>query len=110
MDKIYAGAERVVIWLGDSCDGSDMAIAYMWEVYERIAANGEFSGDTVRSGQYLEKDFQDGIQEFLGPESDDTWEAVARLLSRDWWKRAWVVQELVVAKDAICYCGKTSLA
>jgi Heterokaryon incompatibility protein (HET) len=110
MDKIYAGAERVVIWLGDSSDDSDMAIAFMRKVYERLAANGEFSGYTVRSGQYLEKNFQDGIEEFLGPEYDDEWEAVARLLSRDWWERAWVVQELVVAKDAICYCGKTSLA
>lgn len=50
------------------------------------------------------------IEEFLGPESDDGWEAVARLLSRDWWQRAWVVQKLVVARDAICYYGRTSFA
>jgi hypothetical protein len=42
MDKIYAGAERVIIWFGDPSDDSDMAIAFMWEVYERLAANGEF--------------------------------------------------------------------
>jgi hypothetical protein len=110
MHQIYAEAERVIIWLGDSSDDSDMAIAFMWEVCESLAARGEFSEDAIRSGQYLEKDFRDGIGEFLGPESDDGWEAVARLLSRDWWERAWVIQELVVAKDAICYCGKTSLA
>jgi hypothetical protein len=110
MHEIYAGAETVVIWLGDASADSDVAIAFMWEVYQRLASKGQFSGDSVRSGQYLEADFQDGIEEFLGPESDDEWEAVAQLLSRDWWQRAWVVQELVVAKDAICYCGKTSVA
>jgi hypothetical protein len=109
MHEIYAEAEKVVIWLGDASDDSDMAIAFMWEVYERLAAHGKFSAGTVRSGRYLEKDFREGIEEFLGPESDDEWDAVARLLSRDWWGRAWVIQELVVAKDAICYCGKTPL-
>ena len=65
MREIYAGVERVVIWLGDTSDDSGMAIAFMWEVYERLAANGEFSGYNVLSGQYLEKDFRDGIHEFL---------------------------------------------
>jgi hypothetical protein len=61
MHEIYAGAETVVIWLGDASADSDVAIAFMWEVYQRLASKGQFSGDSVRSGQYLEADFQDGI-------------------------------------------------
>jgi hypothetical protein len=109
MGEIFAGAERVIIWFGEASADSDMAIAFMWKVNERLARYGEFSAESLEAGRYLDSDFEVALQEFLDREWDDQWEAVARLLSRDWWKRAWVVRELVVAKDATCRCGIASI-
>jgi hypothetical protein len=99
----------VIIWFGETSEDSDMGIAFMWKVYERLARYGEHSGESIQAGRYPERNFKVALQEFLDQEWDDQWEAVARLLSRDWWKRAWVVQELVAAKDATCYCSIASI-
>lgn len=107
MGEIYAGGERVIVWLGDASKDSDTAILFMNAVQARLAAKGEFSPGALYSGQYLESDFRDTIQEFLKPQFDKNWDAVARLLSTTWWNRAWVVQELVIARDAIFQCGKS---
>jgi hypothetical protein len=109
MGEIYAAATKVIIWLGASSADSDVGIGFMHLVHERLSQNGEFSVKTVQSGKYPESVFEIALKEFLGPEWYHGWEAGARLLSRTWWQRAWVVQELVVAKDAVCYCGKTSI-
>jgi hypothetical protein len=109
MGEIFAGAEGVIIWFGEVSEDSDMAIAFMWKVHERLARHGEFSEESLKACHYLNSDFKVALQEFLDREWDDQWEAVARLLSKDWWKRAWVAQELVVAKDVTCRCGMTSI-
>ncbi|KAE9366359.1 hypothetical protein N431DRAFT_430453 [Stipitochalara longipes BDJ] len=108
--EIYAGAERVVIWLGEASRDSDMALTFMLKLYEHLATKGEISITTVQSSQYSGTDFALTLRELLlNQKCSDELEAGARILARPWWRRAWVVQELVVAKDAICYCGKMSV-
>lgn len=36
-------------------------------------------------------------------------EAISKLLNRPWWQRVWVVQEFVLAQEAILMCGKDAL-
>ena len=111
MGEIYAGAERVVIWLGESSKDSDMALAFMLKLYEAFATKGEISTTTVQSGQYSAADLALNLKEFLLNQNwHDGLKAAAGILARRWWRRAWVVQELVVARDAICYCGKASVS
>jgi len=110
MQEIYAGAERVVIWLGEARFGSDMAIAFIKQLCEKLEKLGIRSEESQDVTQYAEKDFQDGLDGFLGPLFEEKWEAVALLLQRRWWERVWVVQELATARNAVCYCGKTSIA
>jgi hypothetical protein len=38
-----------------------------------------------------------------------SWAALHRLFTRSWWTRAWVMQEVVVAKSIIVVCGGKSL-
>jgi hypothetical protein len=109
MQEIYAGAVRVVIWLGEASFDSDMALAFIKQLCGRLEKLGIHPEESQDVTQYMEKDFQDALAGFLGPLFEDKWEAVALLLQRRWWERAWVVQELATARTAVCYCGKTSI-
>jgi hypothetical protein len=40
---------------------------------------------------------------------DEDWRALDQLLTRPWWSRAWVVQEIWSASDATLQCGSTTL-
>jgi hypothetical protein len=40
------------------------------------------------------------------PPRDEEVDALYELIGRDWWRRIWIIQEVVVAKDATVVCGK----
>jgi hypothetical protein len=109
MQEIYAGAERVLIWLGPASGDSDSAIAYMKRICKTIGPYGIRSGEGVDISQYERKDFESALYLFTYPADHNKWTAVIRLLSRTWWDRAWVVQEVASAQNALCYCGKPSI-
>ncbi|RDK45914.1 TPR-like protein [Aspergillus phoenicis ATCC 13157] len=79
MRDIYAGATLTVVWLGQGFDFSDLAIRY-------IANPGLPTKETTSA---LEK-------------------ALKSLLEQPYWSRIWIVQELLLAKTVIFYCGRAS--
>lgn len=81
MRDIYAGAELTVVWLGQATDSSDLAISY-------IASLGLPAQETKSA---LEK-------------------ALRSLLEQPYWSRIWIVQELMLAKDVMFYCGTKSFS
>jgi Heterokaryon incompatibility protein (HET) len=91
MGKIYGMAERVIVWLGERTMDSDM-------------------------GMHLIEDLSSGKGGFMPllfgsietAENDILWKSLENLLNRAWWSRGWTVQEVVVARKVICYCGKRS--
>jgi hypothetical protein len=85
MNRLYSAAERVLVWLGEARDHSDIAMKGL----EKLA-EGQKMTDTERAS--------------LGRVIYDC------LIDRDWWGRLWVVQEVVLAKsDPIMICGTSSL-
>ena len=85
MNRLYSAAERVLVWLGEARDHSDIAMKGL----EKLA-EGQKMTDTERTS--------------LGRVIYDC------LIDRDWWGRLWVVQEVVLAKsDPIMICGPSSL-
>ena len=90
MKSIYSNAAIVRIWLGTPIPGSDEAILILKEI-----GKGVLYKDTKLQGRCLnEKDFRPIID----------------LMTRPWWGRTWVLQELLLAKEAIFYCGFESIA
>ncbi|PWY84033.1 TPR-like protein [Aspergillus eucalypticola CBS 122712] len=81
MRDIYAGAELTVVWLGQATDSSDLAIEYI--------ANPGLPAQETKSA--LEK-------------------ALQSLLEQPYWSRIWIVQELMLAKDVMLYCGTKSFS
>ena len=87
MQDIYGNAQSVSIWLGKAGDGSDIAISYL---------------SRRQGGQDKRFNF------------DKFWtlkqaEGVLALCERNYWKRIWIVQEVMLARQATIYCGSKNI-
>lgn len=80
MRKIYNGAASVLIWLGDEVDESSMA-------FELIPRLSRTVGTDIGSWTAKER------------------RALEALLSRPWFGRMWILQELGEASSAFLVCG-----
>jgi hypothetical protein len=85
MDKIYRQASNVCIWLGESSDDSDMAMSFLHKV--------------------LDLNLFDDLVRTANKETSKQWQAVISLMSRPWFSRRWIVQEIALASTATLHCG-----
>ena len=93
MQKIYAAADRTIIWLGTRSFDSDLAI--------------DFLHDLEGKRHLLEEDPKE-ILKLQVPDLSYKWKAMESLLEREWWRRVWTVQELLISPRATFYCGTKS--
>jgi hypothetical protein len=93
MRDIYSNAE-VLVWLGDEEDDSDLAIDRIEELSAKFQEFGE-----------LELVLQD-VGDLFNPH---VWDGTRSLFERSWWKRLWVVQEVVLTKEVTVMCGHKTL-
>jgi hypothetical protein len=85
MRQIYSNAQSVSVWLGeadDSCD-SDVAMDY-------LAARKPLANNDLKPGRFWNKRQAKGV---------------LALCKRNYWRRIWVVQEIMLAREATIYCG-----
>ncbi|RDW74779.1 hypothetical protein BP6252_05921 [Coleophoma cylindrospora] len=86
MGDIYANAAKVVVWLGPSADNSPLA----FDIF-----------NAVKLSSYEDSKL---------PVDMRTIRALAKLLSRPWFERLWVWQEIHLAKpNAILICGTNTV-
>ncbi|KAH8706087.1 heterokaryon incompatibility protein-domain-containing protein, partial [Phaeosphaeriaceae sp. PMI808] len=83
MGHIYSRATFVAIWLGPEADDSALAVQLLQQV-----ANNTVTPQSLR----LIKNYKDSA-------------ALFALFKRDYWKRLWVVQEVLLAQKKLVYCG-----
>lgn len=91
MKIIYAYASKVLVWLGESLDNSDLAFSLLNDIHERL--HNEAS-----------------IQEILkSPEGLKNLEGLSLLFSREYWSRVWVIQEVNFARRISVHCGTSTM-
>jgi hypothetical protein len=98
MRQIYQTAKTVVVWLGEAADNSDTALPLIHLINyaeDRDSALG------IRSNLLDLDDDHWGLPRT----TDDLWLDLFKVLKRPWFRRAWVVQEVAVARKAIMICG-----
>lgn len=109
MRSIYERAEKIIIWLGEpDHPGQDE-----WSVLKSLAnANGWATNQIHMWRQKKNFDLSRGFfgryaAMAAGEYNGDQFEhgELGQLLDRPWWKRVWIVQELVLAKKATLMCG-----
>ncbi|PMD58677.1 HET-domain-containing protein [Hyaloscypha bicolor E] len=88
MDRIYGGAEKVCIWLGEEGEDSKTAMDF---IRDRVLELWTFD-------ELIEN-----------PKLAKHWAALIRLMKRPWFSRRWVVQEIALSpRGGTIYCGKDS--
>lgn len=90
MSEIYENAEKVDVWLGNEEHDSQTALDF---IKNEIADLDRFD-ELVKSKNTI---------------STEKWRALTALLTREWFERRWVVQEIALGKKAELYCGKGSV-
>ncbi|KAG6365473.1 hypothetical protein INS49_007084 [Diaporthe citri] len=80
MQTIYSKAAEVIVWLGPGSWEADKAM----ELIEQCNLNG--------------------IEKLLDHE-EDSLIGLSDIFMRSWWKRIWIVQEVVAARDLVIHCG-----
>jgi hypothetical protein len=112
MSKIYTQAKRVVVWLGESDDSSDFCIDQINLGGSRMEALESFmTKDFIQmlsaaaSGRF--RDCDEWLDDWRDASSPirKAWDT---LLNRSWFRRMWIIQEVVVAKDVQVVCGGKS--
>ena len=99
MADIYKGAEQVIIWLGEESRNVDAAFklaAGIGSMLAEIGVDHAFNNDELR---------EHGLPTHRGKEFD----ALGAVLQLPWFSRAWVVQEICMAKSAVIVCGPFSM-
>lgn len=95
MRDIFHGAECVSAWLGEEEESSTLAL----DVIERWAVAYANHGTDIPAM----------LQTVGNPFHPLAWGAIRSLLSRPWWTRLWIYQEVVMAQRVILLCGHKSL-
>lgn len=93
MHRIFQSAKRTMAWIGDGNDDGEFALQFLrWYALRKLTLHPD------------EIDGADPTYETSG------WRAVEKLMSRPYWRRLWVMQELALSHRFIeIGCGQQSL-
>ena len=97
MRDIYVSARKVLLWLGPSTKGTDLAMDSIVPLDESIGVlpQSQFARDSISSR--------------LPGQDDPFWPGLVELYARPWYDRLWVLQEAILAKDIEVLCGTRSM-
>jgi hypothetical protein len=109
--NIYESASSVLVWLGPAADNSDMVMDFLEKtgnslIEKGLHINAFYTDPNGAEGFRKTLEVNLGMREQLrSPETGTFIDAFRALLTREYWYRTWVLQELSVAKVARIVCG-----
>lgn len=109
MGAIFGCAEATLTWLGESENDSDYAM-------EMVASIGSKIIRSMRSDimAWVDPPRQPELWQLDGDGSDGRmnrfWDSISSLMNRSYWKRAWIVQEILLQPNVIIFCGRNILS
>jgi ankyrin repeat protein len=111
MASIYKRAEQVVIWLGPPTSEIDLVFRHMHGLEEEALKH---ASNSWNPSDQRWQDLWTTVQLLLGNVRGDSIpqlrEGLRSLLSRSWFKRAWIIQEVAMARSARVMCGTKSVS
>ncbi|KAH6659958.1 heterokaryon incompatibility protein-domain-containing protein [Truncatella angustata] len=107
MKPIYQNAGMVVSWLGTSFPLSDWVFEVMKQFKEQIDMTRNPKTSKVIDASWLRL-FPQACKEdspASGPLRNVVWDSIRELCAHPYWKRIWIVQEIVLASTVMLCCG-----
>lgn len=93
MDRIFGDAQIVLGWLGPEHGMSRLGCHTMAKIFQKIL-EADSEGKAERGYLYSFEDV-----------NEREWLALFALLQRLWFRRIWIVQEAVLAREMVLVCG-----
>ena len=101
MNMIYERAGYVLVWLGEEDQWTEAAVGAV----KKIMTNPQkFKESSIVP--FTTCNTEEFEQQGLSPICRQEWDSLAALMARQWFRRIWVLQEVVLAPDLVMYCGK----
>ncbi|KAH8628433.1 hypothetical protein IG631_15690 [Alternaria alternata] len=92
MQQVYDRAHEVIVWLGEQSSDSDRAFNFI-KLHDKIIQE-------ANSDERIRKSFDLQTEKYTAH-----WKALENLLSRKWWSRVWTIQEFVISRILMFWCG-----
>ncbi|KAK0644234.1 heterokaryon incompatibility protein-domain-containing protein [Cercophora newfieldiana] len=106
MNRIYRGASSVQIWLGNDTPSQPLtqALNILRNVHRLCARWGwDLNFAYIMLQRELWK--ESGLPDI----ADDAWRSIKYLVEMPWFSRTWVIQEVILSRDAYLHSNNTSL-
>lgn len=109
MRLIYECAEQVVVWLGPSNPEIDslMDLARRWDYQTRQAPGARRTQSWIDSWINITSHETGPLKEILTAERR---KALQEMLTRSWFRRVWILQEVASASRATLLCGSKAVS
>ncbi|RFU35558.1 hypothetical protein B7463_g753, partial [Scytalidium lignicola] len=105
MAKIYARAQRVIMWVGEATEFDGMAFALLQRIKGVFQQHGRVDFDFQQIGPDGKPSPLYGLPNTASAE----WIALSRLFQRPYFERIWIIQEVVKATKAVLTCGTLNI-
>jgi len=109
MKDIFAKADEVIVWLGEEADNSTVGI----QAAQDLADAGR---EYLKQRKSLENLPEDDplvlalFRPFQRPSQFHRFDAMSKIIDRNWFGRTWIVQEAAVANKIRVFCGPAAIS
>ncbi|KAI0974681.1 heterokaryon incompatibility protein-domain-containing protein [Xylaria arbuscula] len=107
MTQIYDKAQRVVIWLGETTEGAMLAVDRLKHTNQTFRANMHLWRTGRKHGKLMLpiRNMYDSWQDAANRANEFQNGEIRELMSRPWWGRGWIVQEVIVGRRPVFFVG-----
>lgn len=107
MSEIYKRSARVLVWLGPVDENSRLCKQWLEAFDKLIPTLSRKKQVTIGSAEYNPNIRKLVLMDtFASPGTSPIWiPAIGRFWSRPWFRRGWVVQEMILAKESLFLTG-----
>ena len=113
MKDIFESASEVCAYLGPGDEASDRAMETLIQICNAHPDDDDDENQRGRSRKTVTTSLcptsASGKGRGAPDEDDPVWKDIRMVLDRGWFHRVWVVQEAVLARDLVLYCGDRSM-
>ncbi|RFU25577.1 hypothetical protein B7463_g10763, partial [Scytalidium lignicola] len=106
MKDIYSKAERVIAWLGPDEHGGSQALKTFENIFRNVISYPNHFEWITKMPELLTVNGTYTMNSDKRIQSNDRLEKLMLLLKRPFWKRIWIVQELVLPSNLRLLCGE----